>query len=177
MIISTIYDSLLIEISVFTNHTHLVTIVQVLDYTGYHPICAMIKTMPAIAVKGLDQLYSVNKTTRQEIFYLNYLEPSLISNDGAKYPSPSVLEEIVQSENQDLIKHPVIKEMIHTKWSQFGIFAAVFDLTLYLVTLMLWSIMVSSVPYYTTNKQEAEKGFSEYIVEVLSGYYKVKLWL
>lgn len=50
---------------------------------GYHVTCAMIRNMPSIAEKALDQFHKINRTSRQEYFWLNYLEPSLISTvDG-----------------------------------------------------------------------------------------------
>ena len=118
-----------------------------LDYTGYHPICAMIKNMPDVAMKALDQCYRLNTTSRQQFFWLNYLEPSLISNEEFKFPSPSVLEEVVKTQNQVLINHPVVKEMIKTKWSQFGIFGCVYELLFYLFILIIWSIQVLLNPY------------------------------
>ena len=126
-----------------------------LDYTGYHPICAMIKNMPDVAMKALDQCYSLNTTSRQQLFWLNYLEPSLISSEEFKFPSPSVLEEVVKTQNQVLINHAVVKEMIKTKWSQFGIFGCVYELLFYLFILIIWSTQVLVNPY---NKRDGDSG-------------------
>lgn len=113
-----------------------------LDYTGYHPVCAMIKNMPDVAKHALNQFYRLKSTSRQQFFWLNCLEPSLISGEDFKFPSPSVLEEVVKTHNIELIKHPVIKEMIDTKWSQFGIFGCIYELLFYLFVLVVWSSQV-----------------------------------
>ena len=135
-----------------------------LDYTGYHPICAMVKNMPDVAIKALDQCYRLNTTSRQQFFWLNYLEPSLISNEEFKFPSPSVLEEVVKEQNQILINHPVVKEMIKTKWSQFGIFGCVYELLFYLFILIIWSIQVLLNPYNKSDTgQKTEFGVDDAI--------------
>ena len=116
----------------------------------------MIKNMPDVAVKGLNRFYRFNKTTRQEFFYLNCLEPSLISGEDIASPSPSVLEEVVKTHNQELIKHPVVREMIKTKWNQFGIFGCIYDLLFYLFTLIIWSL---NVMLRTFNAEDYESDF------------------
>ena len=125
----------------------------------------MIKNMPDVAIKGLDQFYKINKTSRQEFFWLNCLEPSLISEEGVNSPSPSVLEEVVLTKNQNLIKHPVVKEMIKTKWSQFGIFGCIYDLLLYFFTLIIWSLMTVMKPY---DQESYTEQYTEHIIEVIA---------
>eukprot|EP00116_Pleurobrachia_bachei_P006803 sb/3467065/ len=104
--------------------------------------------MPGVADKALDQFHKINRTSRQEFFWLNYLEPSLISGEtGAGF---TVLEEVVKTKNQDLVKHPMIKEMILTKWNQFGLFGVIYDISIYVLTLIAWSIMVLIRPLGST---------------------------
>ena len=151
----------------------------------------MIKNMPDVAVKGLNRFYRFNKTSRQEFFYLNCLEPSLISGEDLAFPSPSVLEEVVKTGNQELIKHPVVREMIKTKWNQFGIFGCMYDLLFYLFTLIIWSLNVM-LRTYTAEKYTNEfvrsdaiaiiasllfllQAFEE-INETLEGYRSHKKW-
>ena len=119
----------------------------------------MIKNMPDVAIRGLNQFYRFNKTSRQEIYWLNCLEPSLISGQEFKFPSPSVLEEVVKTQNQTLINHPVVKEMIKTKWSQFGIFGSIYDLVLYLITLFVWSLLVIVRTYSNSTDFESPDSF------------------
>ena len=40
------------------------------------------------------------------------------------------------------MNHPVIKEMIKVKWSQFGIFGCIYELLVYLFTLLVWSSLL-----------------------------------
>ena len=120
-----------------------------MDFTGYHATCAMISKMPGVADKALDQFHKINRTSRQEYFWLNFLEPSLISG-GETGAGFTVLEEVVKTKNQDLVKHPMIKEMISTKWNQFGLFGVIYDISIYVLTLIAWSIMVLIRPLGST---------------------------
>ena len=42
---------------------------------GLHTLCAMVEKMPGVAYKALDQFHVTNRGSRQQFFFLNYLEP------------------------------------------------------------------------------------------------------
>ena len=52
---------------VFLHDTHVIA--------GLHTLCAMVEKMPGVAYKALDQFHVTNRGSRQQFFFLNYLEP------------------------------------------------------------------------------------------------------
>ena len=162
-----------------------------MDYTGYHATCAMISKMPTVAEKALNQFHKINRTMRKEYFWLNFLEPSLISNAEDTHVGYSVLEEVVRAQNQDLVKHPMIKEMISTKWNQFGLFGVIYDISIYVLTLVAWSILVlirplgskiSDITPFHIFIETASLSFYaiqvyDEIIEARIGHSKHKRWL
>ena len=130
--------------------------------------------MPTVAEKALDQFHKINRTSRQEFFWLNYLEPSLISHSDETLSGFTVLEEVVKAQNQDLVKHPMIKEMIATKWNQFGLFGVIYDISVYVLTLIAWSIMVLIRPLGST--VESSTPFHMFIEMASLSFYVIQVY-
>jgi uncharacterized membrane protein YhdT len=63
-----------------------------------------------------------------------------------KSPAYSALEIAVQSQEFDIILHPVMKRLIDVKWQQFGRKGAVFNLCLNLLYAILWTILAVTSP-------------------------------
>ena len=92
------------------------------------------------------------------------------------------MEEVVISQNQDLVKHPMIKEMIATKWSQFGLFGVIYDISLYTLTLLAWSSLVLMRPINSKlGDVKAIHVFIEfaslsfYLIQLMDEFYELKL--
>ena len=53
---------------------------------GQHTVCAMVMKMPGVALKALDQFHMTNRASRQQFFFLNYLEPDPDINEASFLP-------------------------------------------------------------------------------------------
>ena len=52
----------------------------------------------------------------------------------------------VKHEELKVIMHPVIQQLIRTKWEQFGQYKVVFKISVYLLYLSLWTILAGLLP-------------------------------
>ncbi|KAL5255648.1 hypothetical protein ACHWQZ_G011029 [Mnemiopsis leidyi] len=113
----------------------------VIDKTGLHTLCAMVEKMPGVAYKALDQFHVTNRGSRQQFFFLNYLEPDP-DIDQLSFLNMSVLGAIVSARELKLMNHPVIRQMIKIKWGKFGQSRCLINLLIYGVYLVAWTCVV-----------------------------------
>ncbi|XP_063695249.1 transient receptor potential cation channel subfamily V member 5-like isoform X2 [Bolinopsis microptera] len=113
----------------------------IIDKTGLHTLCAMVEKMPAVANKALDQFHVTNRGSRQQFFFLNYLEPDP-DIDEVSFLNMSVLGAIVSAKELKLMNHPAIREIIKIKWRKFGQSRCLINLLIYGVYLASWTCVV-----------------------------------
>jgi len=145
----------------------------IIDKTGQHTICAMVNKMPGVAYKALDQFHTTHRATRQQYFWLNYLEPDP-DIDEASFLPMSVLGEVVKCQEKKLVTHPVLKEMIKVKWQKFGLFHAWFQLLVYILFLVAWS---SAVLLYQPWKLGDSWASDDSLSTTISIYFAVVLYV
>ncbi|XP_070697055.1 transient receptor potential channel pyrexia isoform X2 [Pempheris klunzingeri] len=120
------------------------------DSDGQLCITALIGRMSPVAQLALRQFHVTDRTTRQQYFYLNLLEPEPRSpgahlQDGIFREPTSPLEVVVHQGKLDLIMNPVFLKLIQIKWNLFGRLGAWLLLSLNFLFNVSWTTVAISV--------------------------------
>lgn len=118
----------------------------VYDIKGEVALSLLILKMPDVALIALDQFHSEDMINRKEYYFLNYLEgPRLLEdkNSGARTP----LEVAIQTQQFDIVMHPVMQRLVYIKWQKFGKRGAWLDLTTNLLYSVLWTVLGVTLPH------------------------------
>eukprot|EP00039_Didymoeca_costata_P030144 m.28059 g.28059 ORF g.28059 m.28059 type:complete len:1197 (-) comp7969_c0_seq1:1265-4855(-) len=121
------------------------------DRFQHSALQAMVKNIPQNASQALDQFMSIDRSSRQEYFYLmeiERLEPSDSKSQFAKLLTPEInhlhplprtlLQDIVHQDRKNLVIHPVVQQMIAIRWDLFGFYYHLWEIVKYCVFLGLW---------------------------------------
>lgn len=146
--------------------------VGVFDDTGMSAIALMVEKMPHIAEEALNQFQVNDSAFRKDYFYLNYLEyppkkwreenitvdefgapivPDKKAQKKAKrekrYACPTTaLKLAVQLQEFDVIMHPVMQQLIKTKWNLYGKIGSVIGASIHLLYIMIWTSLAIVLP-------------------------------
>nr|AOR07029.1 transient receptor potential channel-like protein [Saccoglossus kowalevskii] len=105
----------------------------------------MITKMPPVAREAMDQYHRTDRANRKQFFDLHHLEP--FKPDFEKRPPCRLpLQVIVEYKQLDLIIHPVIQQLIKTKWKRFGRRGAWKQTILNFIFIMLWTVIGVTLP-------------------------------
>ena len=91
----------------------------------------------------MDQFIYRDRANRKQYFYLNFLEPSCISEHCHAKTS---LQVAVEQRQYAIIVHPVFQRLIEVKWNWFGRFGAWYNLLCNFTICILWSVIVCTLP-------------------------------
>lgn len=118
----------------------------VYDIKGEVALSLLILKMPDVALIALDQFHSEDMINRKEYYFLNYLEgPRLLEDkkSGARTP----LEVAIQTQQFDIVMHPVMQRLVYIKWQKFGRQGAWLDLATNLLFSILWTVLGVTMPH------------------------------
>ncbi|XP_065663254.1 uncharacterized protein LOC100208925 isoform X1 [Hydra vulgaris] len=156
------------------------------DDGGTSLLVLLIEKMPDVAKLALGQFHLVDKALRKQYFYLNYLELDVwrkMATKGGKAMRTSFartpLETICIYNENELIMHPVILQLIAIKWNLFGKFYSTIDVVLNFTYTLLWTSLGVSLPrtfsstsgYYTPIKSNIWRIIIEIICSILATYF------
>lgn len=87
----------------------------------------------------------------------------------------------VKHEELKVIMHPVIQQLITTKWEQFGQYSVVFKMSVYLTYLVVWTVLAGLLPddgdYYSKKDNRLYWRLPlEVLCIVLTFYFLVKVY-
>ena len=85
----------------------------------------------------------MDRKTRKEQFYLNRLSP-LIDDKSCFAKSP--LEAIVETQQYELLLHPVMKALIKIKWKKFAKFNALTSVMVNFALVIFWTALMCTRP-------------------------------
>ncbi|XP_039640343.1 transient receptor potential cation channel subfamily A member 1-like isoform X2 [Perca fluviatilis] len=122
----------------------------VMDSDGQLCITALIGRMSPVARLALTQFHVTDRTTRQQYYYLNLLEPEphspgTLPQDTVVSEPTSPLEVVVQQGKLDLIMNPVFLKLIEVKWKLYGRLGAWLLLILNFLFNVFWTTVAISV--------------------------------
>ncbi|XP_065646900.1 uncharacterized protein LOC124812268 [Hydra vulgaris] len=116
---------------------------SVYDSSMMTAMVLLIQKMPSVALVALDQFHHINRATRREYFYVNCLVPPIKdSNCFAKSP----LEVAVETNQYNLVLHPVMMELIKTKWNETSKLSALKVITINFVNCIMWTTLICTKP-------------------------------
>ena len=142
------------------------------DRFGMSALQMMVENIPSMAMTALDQYFKIDGASRRKVFYLSELENTdeeyifkwgpesdraadvfrniqPVSPRDFKKPLPrTMLQEIVDHKRSILTTHPVIKQLVDMKWEVFAKKYHYFNMGLYAVFLVLWTVSAYLSPIY-----------------------------
>ena len=146
------------------------------DRFGMSALQMMVENIPSMAMTALDQYAKIDRASRRKMFYLSELENTDVEyifdwecrglGDGPPgvhvvrniqpvsprdYAMPlprTMLQEIVDHKRRVLTTHPVIEQLVEMKWEVFAKKYHYFNMGLYAIFLMLWTVSAYLSPIY-----------------------------
>ncbi|XP_066918568.1 transient receptor potential channel pyrexia-like [Clytia hemisphaerica] len=115
----------------------------VYDDSKLATLTLMIEKMPSVALKALDQFYTVSRANRKQYCYLNYLIPPI--EDKTCF-AKSPLHVAVEFKQYQILLHPVFQRLVEVKWQSLGMWGALFYGLMNLIMNLLWTIRLCLIP-------------------------------
>ncbi|XP_071954091.1 uncharacterized protein [Antedon mediterranea] len=109
------------------------------DKSGLTAMILMICKMPTVAIEALNNFHRRDRANRKQYYDIHLLEP--IKETDREPKSRSVLQVVVEYNQLEVIKHPVILRLIDIKWQLCGRFGVLKQVIWNIFIILLWTIL------------------------------------
>ncbi|XP_065646912.1 transient receptor potential cation channel subfamily A member 1 [Hydra vulgaris] len=138
---------------------------SVKDSSNMAAMVLLIKKMPNNALLALDQFHSIDRKSRTEHFNLNCL--TLPINETSCF-AKSPLEITVEMKQYEILLHPAMNELIKVKWAKFGKFSALKSIASNFALVILWTILMCTMPHKKSSMYTGKREYWGPIVELIA---------